>query len=117
MIIGEATENHGKLRSKWSSLPLLKFKGETHLLTCSGTGGGKTSGKTTSVTIPNFLNYPHSLVVLDPKTDIGFVYIKVPNPPQQFLNRCDPNSFLFFLIREFDGIGLNPIKVRKTRVS
>lgn len=66
LIIGEATEIQGNKRSKWSNVPLLKFKGETHLLTCSGTGGGKT----TSVTIPNFLNYPYSLVVLDPKTDI-----------------------------------------------
>lgn len=67
LIIGEAIEIMGNKRSKWSNASLLKFKGETHLLTCSGTGGGKT----TSVTIPNFLNYPYSLVVLDPKTDIS----------------------------------------------
>ena len=72
LIIGEATEVPGNKRSAWSSVSLLKFKGDTHLLTCSGTGGGKT----TSVTIPNFLNYPHSIVVLDPKTDITDAMIR-----------------------------------------
>lgn len=72
VIIGEGIIVPLKQRIKWSSAPLLKSNASTHIITCSGTGGGKT----TSVTIPNFLTYPYSMVVLDPKQDLTPVMIK-----------------------------------------
>lgn len=72
VIIGEAYIAPPKHQIKWSSAPLLKSNASAHILTCSGTGGGKT----TSVTIPNFLTYPYSMVVLDPKQDLTPIMIK-----------------------------------------
>lgn len=47
--------------------PLLFFDGRGHLLTVSGSGGGKT----TSVAVPNCLTWPGPLVAHDPKGELA----------------------------------------------
>lgn len=42
---------------------LLAYQGDRHMCTMAPTGGGKGVG----VIIPNLLNYPHNVVVIDPK--------------------------------------------------
>ncbi len=66
IIVGEAyvpSENP----SPGGRAPLLRFDGSGHILTVSGSGGGKT----TSVAIPNCLSWKGSLVVHDPKAELA----------------------------------------------
>ncbi|GHU29579.1 hypothetical protein AGMMS50256_14780 [Betaproteobacteria bacterium] len=66
LIIGEAY-NPSRDPDMGGRAPLLFFDGSGHLLTVSGSGGGKS----VSVAMPNCINWQGSLVVHDPKGELA----------------------------------------------
>ncbi len=66
LVVGEAYDPK-TAPDRGGKASLLRFDGRGHLLTVAGSG----SGKTTSIAIPNVLNWTQGLVVHDPKKELA----------------------------------------------
>ena len=51
-------------------MTICRYGGEGHMLVVAGTG----TGKTASIVMPTLLDYPHSLLVNDPKGTLYWAY-------------------------------------------
>jgi type IV secretion system protein VirD4 len=74
------------------------FKGEGHVLTVAKTGAGKGIG----IVIPNLLNYPGSIITIDPKGEnfIRTVYARSNKYPEQQISLIDPFGAVYKLIKQ-----------------